>query len=162
MPIRYAWYATCDRCGDVLADGPPDSALFDSAHAARTAAQARGWRQASDELLCGELCAELMEADAERAVAASPVRHQARVERGDVDRMLPHFLREVYGEADAENVAQAEAWGALVYRVAGRLELGADFKDIFDQLDTDDVRFAPTAVDPAAFLAARINQLNCK
>lgn len=76
------------------------------------------------------------------------------------DQALSEALRALFPDEVAEEIEQAEAFGALAYRVRERVtEHGQAPADVLAAIDADDREYAGRANEPAAFLAARVRDL---
>ncbi|GAA3435619.1 hypothetical protein [Kutzneria kofuensis] len=70
-------------------------------------------------------------------------------------------LREVFSAEFAAQVHGSDAFGALVYRIQEcAAATGLSPVEVLQALDADDRAFALRAQDPAAFLAAKVRELN--
>jgi hypothetical protein len=70
-------------------------------------------------------------------------------------------LIETFDEHTVTEILNSEAFGALVYRVRQHCRVTGDqVADVFRALDERHLDFVPDADDPAAYLAAKIRDLD--
>lgn len=78
----------------------------------------------------------------------------------DAREQVAEAVAELFPAEMAEAIEDAEAFGALVYRVRERMRAsGRTAAAVLDEVDAGDREFAGRASEPAAFLAAKVRDL---